>query len=94
MSVDLNQEVCAMCGVRLTDRSTVVENEGSLYCCSNCFIHSTTRGVAQQTPRRETCAQCGLTLVETTTRVQRGVNVYCCNNCANARERAQVGRPT
>jgi hypothetical protein len=93
MAVDLNQETCAMCGVRLTDRSSVVENEGQLYCCSNCFVHSALRGAVQATARREACAQCGLTLLETATRVQRGVQVYCCNNCANARERAQVGRP-
>ncbi len=93
MAVDWNQEVCAMCGVRLTDTSSLVENEGQLYCCSNCFIHATTHETAQNAPNREHCAQCGLVLLETASRVQRGVNVYCCNNCANARERAQVGRP-
>ncbi len=81
-----------MCGVRLTDRTTVIENEGKIYCCGNCFIHDT-HPAAQSAPDRESCAYCGLTLIDTQTRVQRGVNVYCCNNCANARERADVGRP-
>ncbi len=93
MSVDLNQEVCAMCGVRLTDRTTVVENEGTLYCCSNCFMHSQHRVATPSAPGRETCDYCGLVLLETKTKVARGLKVYCCNNCANARERQNVGRP-
>ncbi len=93
MAVDFNSEVCARCGVRLTDRSSVVENEGALYCCSNCLLHATQPVVAQSAPARESCAHCGLTLLDTSSRVQRGVNVYCCNNCANARERQSVGRP-
>ncbi len=93
MAIDLNQEVCALCGTRLTDRSSVVENEGTLYCCSNCFAHATKPGTASAVASGEHCAHCGMSIVETSTRVQRGINVYCCNNCANARERAQVGRP-
>ncbi len=92
MSTDLNQEVCAMCGVRLTDRTSVVENEGKLYCCSNCFLHDT-HPAAQNAPGRPNCDYCGLTILENQTTVQRGINIYCCNNCANARERKFVGRP-
>ncbi len=93
MAVDLNNEVCARCGVRLTSKDSVVENEGNLYCCSNCFIHATQPAVAQSAPANESCAHCGLALIDTSSRVQRGVNVYCCNNCANAIERQVVGRP-
>ncbi len=92
MSVDLNQEVCANCGVRLTDPGPVIENEGNLYCCGNCFLHATLPAT-QSAPGAETCAQCGFTILDKSSRVQQGVNVYCCGNCANARERAFVGRP-
>ncbi|MGB8644639.1 MAG: hypothetical protein WCF84_05345 [Anaerolineae bacterium] len=93
MSVDLNQEVCALCGTRLTDRSSVVENEGTLYCCRNCLIHAMRPDAALVADSGEHCAYCGMGIVETTTRVQQGIHIYCCNNCANARERALVGRP-
>ena len=93
MAIDLNQEVCAECGTRLTDRESVVENEGTLYCCNNCFIHATRPGSAAAAAAAEHCAHCGFAIVDNSTRVRQGVNVFCCNNCANARERAHVGRP-
>ncbi len=93
MSIDLNQEICAQCGTRLTDRTSIVENEGTLYCCSNCFVHATHPATSQVVEAAEHCAHCGLSLVDTSSRVQRGTNVYCCNNCANAMERTFVGRP-
>ncbi len=92
MSVDLNQEVCANCGVRLTDRNTVVEDDGLLYCCRNCFIHAV-HPETQAAPGEETCAHCGMTLIDKQSRVQQGSKVFCCGNCANATERAFVGRP-
>ncbi len=93
MAVDLNNYFCAMCGTRLTDDSSIIKNEGTLYCCSNCFIHATQPASAQVSLDAEHCAQCGLALLATETRVRRGINSYCCNNCANAREREQVGHP-
>ncbi len=93
MAIDLNQEVCAQCGTRLTDRSSVVENEGTLYCCRNCFIHAANPGTAQALQVADHCAHCGMSIVDSSSRVQRGLNVYCCNNCANAPERVHVGRP-
>lgn len=92
MAVDLNREVCAQCGVRLTYRESVVEDGGTLYCCPNCFAHAHQPALAPL-PKQEFCACCGNSLLETQTRVQRGVNVYCCNNCADARERERLGRP-
>jgi predicted RNA-binding Zn-ribbon protein involved in translation (DUF1610 family) len=90
MSTDLNREVCAKCGVRLTDRTTVVENDGTLYCCGNCLAHDAAK-VPVMPVGAEVCAHCGLWLIDTSTRVVRGTRVYCCGNCANAM--VEVGPP-
>ncbi len=91
MSVDLNREVCAQCGTRLTDRSTVVENDGQLYCCANCMFHATHSDLAGATRPSRYCAHCGQSIVVSESQVQRGPSYYCCANCANAFE--QVGPP-
>ncbi len=93
MDLDMDQEVCAECGTRLTDPGSLVEDEGTVYCCRNCFVHATAPGTAEAVGSEEHCAHCGLSIVDKTSRVQRGIHVYCCNNCANAPERAIVGRP-
>ncbi|HZQ06292.1 MAG TPA: hypothetical protein VFD70_06900 [Anaerolineae bacterium] len=86
-----SQEVCAKCGTRLVYMDSVVEDDGTLYCCGNCFAHAT-RPIAQLAgTKTELCAHCGLALVDKSTRVQRGVRVYCCMNCADAFE--HVGPP-
>jgi hypothetical protein len=84
MAVDLNKETCAFCGTRLTDRNPVVEDDGILYCCPNCFTHASQPSLAQIAPGHEYCGHCKLKILETETRIQRGASVYCCANCANA----------
>ncbi len=89
--IGTSQEVCARCGTRLIDASSVVENDGTLYCCGNCLVHATTTIAPTSDPAAEFCAQCGLRLVDTRSRVRRGSRVYCCANCAQAF--LEVGEP-
>ncbi len=93
MSVDLNQEVCAFCGTRLTDRTSVVEDEGELYCCGNCFAAASDPSSVGAMPNPVRCSHCGVVITDRKSTVQRGLHNYCCNNCANAPQRENVGRP-
>jgi hypothetical protein len=91
MAIELNRDVCAHCGTRLTDMSTVVEDDGTLYCCGNCLIHATKPELAMNATHAPVCRHCNMAIVDTSTLVQRGANTYCCNNCANAME--EIGEP-
>ncbi len=91
VTLGTSQEVCARCGTRLTDADSVVEDDGTLYCCGNCFAHATSPLAYVAGSKDEVCAHCGLVLVDKRSRVQRGIRVYCCPNCANAFE--HVGPP-
>ena len=82
------EAICAHCKTPITDRSTVIEAEGELFCCKNCGDMA---GVSQR-PEGESpaersgaqCAHCQLPILDPATMVRRADQTFCCNNCANA----------
>jgi hypothetical protein len=77
------------CNVAITDHTTMVEQGGKTYCCTNCAaVHA---GPSSTQAAMGTCAHCQVPIVDPSTRVEQQGMMFCCMNCAAAMP-ASTGR--
>lgn len=74
--------ICTHCNVSITDHSTMVEQGGMTFCCTNCMAAETGQMRGQQATA--TCAHCQTPIVDQTTQAEQRGMTFCCNNCAAA----------
>ena len=73
---------CGHCGTAIRERSTLVEEGGTAYCCANC---ARAAGDPAFVPGAEgVCARCGTTIVDEATVAEQDGMLFCCKNCAAA----------
>ena len=84
----MSEAICAHCKTPITDRSTVIEADGELFCCKNCGdmagVRQRPEGASPAERSGAQCAHCQIPIVDAATMVTRGDQTFCCNNCANA----------
>jgi hypothetical protein len=73
---------CAHCNVTITDHSTIVDQGGKTFCCTNCMADETGQMRGQQATA--TCAHCQTPIVDPSTQADQGGKTFCCTNCAAA----------
>jgi len=73
---------CAHCNVAIVDHTTMIEQDGKTFCCTNCAATGQDGMMAQAA--LGTCAHCHVPIVDPSTRTEQNGEMYCCSNCAAA----------
>jgi hypothetical protein len=77
---------CAFCSTPIVCTTTLVEVDGSYYCCPNCELAARQPATARRVRRGGglvlTCAHCGTPIIFSEIMVSTVGRTYCCANCA------------
>lgn len=68
---------CAHCRNPIVDPMTLVREDGTAYCCTNCLA-----AAQRRTGSTLVCAQCGTPIVDIVSEFERDRRIFCCPNCA------------